>query len=282
VLLRARQFEFQFPRPAMLMGIVNVTPDSFSDGGKFFSERAAIEHALQLVTEGADIIDIGGESTRPNATPVPEDEELKRVLPVIRELAGQSRIPIPISIDTMKVTVARAAMEAGASIINDVAAGRDDTAMWQLVRETKAGYVLMHMQGTPQTMQQEPRYENVTRDVSRFYEERLIRLREGGVSTEQIILDPGIGFGKTCEHNLELLAGLSHFRTYQRPLMIGVSRKAFIGQVTGAKDSGARLPGSLAGACAAVQAGAQIIRTHDVAATRQALRMTEAIEARRR
>ena len=282
MLLRARQFEFQFPRPAMLMGIVNVTPDSFSDGGKYFAARLAIEHAVQLIAEGAEIIDIGGESTRPGAALVAEEDELHRVLPVIRELAQVSRLPVPISIDTMKPAVARAAIEAGASIVNDVAANRDDSAMWEIIRETNAGYVLMHMQGTPQTMQHDPRYENVTHDVARFYDDRLIRLRERGVSTEQIILDPGIGFGKTCEHNLELLAGLSHFRTYQRPMLVGVSRKGFIGQVTGAKDSAERLPGSLAGACAAVQAGAQIIRTHDVAATRQALRMTEAIQARRK
>ncbi len=280
MLLRARQFEFQFPRPAMLMGIVNVTPDSFSDGGKFIDAHRAIEHALQLVAEGADIIDIGGESTRPGAVPVAQEVEMSRVLPVIRELIQVSKISVPVSIDSMKPAVVRAALEGGASIVNDVAGNRDDRTMWQLVRETNAAYVLMHMQGTPQTMQREPRYENVTRDVSRFYDERLIRLHECGVSSEQIILDPGIGFGKTCEHNLELLAGLSHFRTYQRPVMVGASRKGFIGQVTGATDSAERLPGSLACACAAVQAGAQIIRTHDVAATRQALRMTEAIEAR--
>lgn len=282
MLLRARQFEFQFPRPAMLMGIVNVTPDSFSDGGKFLDIRQAIEQALRLVAEGADMIDIGGESTRPDAVPVPEEDELRRVLPVIRELIQVSRISVPISIDTMKPAVARAAIEAGASVVNDVAGNRDDRAMWQIVRENEAAYVLMHMQGTPQTMQRDPRYENVTRDVSKFYDERLIRLQECGVSSEQVILDPGIGFGKTCEHNLELLAGLSHFRRYQRPMMIGASRKGFIGQVTGVRDSMERLPGSLACACAAVQAGVEIIRTHDVAATKQALRMTEAIQARQK
>ena len=265
----------------MLMGIVNVTPDSFSDGGQFFDAKKAIEHALQLMAEGADIIDVGGESTRPNATAVSEEEELRRVLPVIRELVQKSKVAAPVSIDTMKPTVACAAIEAGASLINDVAANRNETTMWELVRETGAGYVLMHMQGTPQTMQHDPRYEDVTRDVSKFYDERLSRLRECGVSAEQIILDPGIGFGKSCEHNLELLARLGHFRTYQRPLMIGASRKAFIGKITGAEDSAARLPGSLVCACAAVEVGAHIIRTHDVAATRQALQMMEAIQARR-
>ena len=282
MLLRARQFQFQFPRPAMLMGIVNVTPDSFSDGGDFFDAKQAIKHALQLVAEGADILDIGGESTRPNATPVLEEEELRRVLPVIRELAEQSKIAIPISIDTMKPAVARAAIEVGASIINDIAANRNETTMWKIVRESGAGYVVMHMQGSPQTMQREPRYDAVVSEVAKFFEERLSRLAKCGVSPEQIVLDPGLGFGKTFEHNLELLAGLGHFRTYQRPLMIGASRKAFIGKITGAAESAARLPGSLACACAAVEAGAHIIRTHDVAATRQALRMMEAIQARRK
>jgi dihydropteroate synthase len=281
MLLRARQFEFQFPRPAMVMGVVNVTPDSFSDGGQFFNPMMAFQHALQLVAEGADMIDVGGESTRPNATPVSEEEELRRVLPVIQELIA-TKISKPISIDTMKPAVAEAAIRAGASIINDVAANRTDTAMWQLACETGAGYVLMHMQGTPQTMQHDPKYENVIHDVARFYDERLSRLAECGVSPEQVILDPGLGFGKTLEHSLELLAGLSQFRTYQRPLLVGASRKAFIGQVTEAKEVAERLPGSLACALAAIQAGAQIIRTHDVAATRRALRMTEAIQAARR
>lgn len=182
----------------------------------------------------------------------------------------------------MKPAVARAAVEAGASIINDVAANRTDTVLWQIVRDTGAGYVLMHMQGTPETMQRDPRYKDVVHDVSRFYDDRLSRLAEAGVSREQIILDPGIGFGKTLEHNLELLAGLGQFRTYQRPVLVGASRKAFIGSITGVKDATERLPGSLACAMAAAQAGANIIRTHDVAATRQALRMMEAIQAKQR
>ncbi|HWN95086.1 MAG TPA: dihydropteroate synthase [Methylomirabilota bacterium] len=281
MLLRARQFEFQFPRPTLVMGIVNVTPDSFSDGGRFFDSKNAIEHAWQLVAEGADIIDIGGESTRPNAVPVSEEEELRRVLPVIVALASKN-MAIPVSIDTMKPGVARAAVEAGASIINDIGANRSEVTMWQLARETGAGYVLMHMQGTPQTMQREPRYADVVRDVATFYDERLSRLAECGVSPEQLILDPGLGFGKTLEHNLELLAGLRHFRTYQRPVLVGASRKAFIGQVTEGKSIAERLPGSLVCAVSAAQDGAQMIRTHDVAATRQALRMMEAIQAKRK
>lgn len=282
MLLRARHFEFRFPRPALVMGVVNVTPDSFSDGGQFLDARKALVQALRLVEEGADILDIGGESTRPNATPVSEEEELRRVLPVIRELAQVTRVPMPISIDTMKPAVARAAVEAGASLINDVAANRTEPSMAQLARDSGAAYVVMHMLGTPATMQREPRYDDVLDEVGKFFAERWQRLLECGVAPEQIIFDPGIGFGKSLAHNLELLAGLGRLRTHLRPLLVGASRKAFIGQVTGAKEAVERLPGSLACACAAVAAGAQIIRTHDVSATRQALRMTEAIQAGKR
>jgi dihydropteroate synthase len=235
-----------------------------------------------LIAEGADLLDIGGESTRPNAAPVSEDEELRRVLPIVKELIQVSKVPVPLSIDTMKPGVARATIEAGASIVNDVAANRSDTAMWDVVRETGAGYVVMHMQGTPQTMQQHPSYNDVVAEVGDFFQERLNCLREQGVQSEQTILDPGIGFGKTVEHNLELLAGLKRFRIRQRPLLVGASRKGFIGQITGARNAAERLPGSLACACAAVEAGVEIIRTHDVAATRQALRMMDAIRARRK
>jgi len=281
MLLRARQFEFCFPRPAMTMGVVNVTPDSFSDGGQFFDVDKAVEHAFRLAAEDADILDIGGESTRPNAVPVSEEDELRRVLPVIRRLVEQ-KFALPISIDTMKPQVAEAALNAGASIINDVAANRADTRMWELVRESGAGYVLMHMQGTPQTMQRDPKYHDVVQEVAKFYDERLRRLTRCGVSSEQVNLDPGSGFGKTLQHNLELLAGLDQFRMYQRPLLVGASRKAFIGKATGTDAVADRLPGSLACALAAVQGGAQIIRTHDIAATRQALRMLEAIQAARK
>jgi len=272
MLLRARKFEFVFPRPTLVMGIVNVTPDSFSDGGSFFDSERATDHALKLVSEGADIIDIGGESTHPRATPVDEEEELRRVIPVIKKLA--EKISVPISIDTMKPVVARAAIDAGASIVNDIAANRTDEQMWRLVAETGAGYVLMHMQGTPQTMQQNPAYRDVVSDVNLFFEERLSRLASAGVNVEQTILDVGIGFGKTVEHNLQLLAGLSNFTKWNRPILVGVSRKSFISQLVNAKIS-ERLPASLACECWAVQSGAQIIRTHEVAATRQAIGMTE-------
>ena len=261
------------------MGVINATPDSFSDGGQFLEAGAAVQHALDLVTEGADIIDIGGESTRPGATPVSEQEELRRVLPVIEQLA--TRAHVPISIDTMKPAVARAALRAGASFINDIAANRADSEMWRLAAETGAAYVLMHMQGSPQTMQEQPHYADVVAEIGTFFEERLECLRASGVKSEQLILDVGIGFGKTLEHNLQLLAGLKRFERFQRPLLLGVSRKSFIGRVTGVKAPADRLSGSLACACWAVQQGIHLVRTHDVAATRQAVRMTEALMAGR-
>ena len=279
MILRARQFEFNFPRPALVMGIVNVTPDSFFDGGRFLDAQAAVAHSLQLVEQGAEIIDIGGESTRPGALPVDEDEELGRVLPVIERLAGQ--VKVPISIDTVKPGVARAALDAGASIVNDVAANREDPALWRFVAEAHAGYVCMHMRGTPQTMQANPIYTDVAREVGEFFGERLRRLRDCGVGRDQIILDPGIGFGKTVGHNLQLLGAARDFTRLERPLLMGVSRKSFIGKLLGA-ELAARLPGALACACMSVVAGVQIIRAHDVAETVQAIRMTEAILANQR
>ena len=277
MIFRARQFEFVFPRPALVMGIVNVTPDSFSDGGKFLDASAAAAHALKLAGQGAEILDIGGESTRPGAEPVSEAEELRRVLPVIEQLAGQ--VKIPLSIDTVKPAVARAALKAGASIINDIAANRDNDAMWRIVAEYQAGYVCMHAQGTPQTMQKNPVYADVVREVGDFFRERLKKLNAGGVPADQVVLDVGIGFGKTMEHNLLLLANLHRFTTMARPLLIGVSRKSFIGKLLGTNVD-ERLPASLACACRAVESGVQIIRAHDVVETIQAMRMTEAVLAR--
>jgi len=260
------------------MGIVNVTPDSFSDGGRFLDPVAATEHALRLEEEGAEIIDVGGESTRPNAEPVPEAEELRRVMPVIERLAG--RLRVPISIDTMKPEVARAALAAGASIVNDVAANREDDMMWRLVASEGAGYVCMHMRGTPQTMQRKIPDVGVVRDVGAFFLGRIKRLSDCGVAMEGLILDPGIGFGKTPGQNVQLLGGLGSFRKFERPVLLGVSRKSFLGNFPGSEDAG-RLPGALACACLAVEAGVQIIRAHDVAETLNAIRMTEAILAER-
>ena len=272
MIFRARQFEFIFPRSPLVMGVVNVTPDSFSDGGQFFDHAAAIAHGEELVRQGAEMVDVGGESTRPNAEPVGEAEELRRVIPVIAELSR--RVKVPISIDTVKPTVARAALAAGASIVNDVAANRADEAMGRLIAESGAGYVLMHMQGTPLTMQTNPVYTDVVREVKEFFERRLSRLQELGVHSEQVALDVGIGFGKTMEHNLQLLGGLRHFKTLNRPLLLGMSRKSFISRVTGGTD---RLAGGLAGTVLAAADGVQMFRTHDVATTVQALKMTGAI-----
>lgn len=278
MLLRAGQFDFAFPRPALVMGIVNITPDSFFDGGRFLDAPAAVAHALRLIEQGAEIIDIGGESTRPSASPVSEAEELRRVMPVIEQLAGH--VKVPISIDTAKPGVARAALAAGASLVNDVAANRDDTALWKIVAEARAGYVCMHIQGTPQTMQVKPAYADVVGEVGDFFSERIRRLSDCGVGREHIILDPGIGFGKTVEHNLQLLGAVGQFTELDRPVLIGVSRKSFIGKLLGT-ELAARLPAALACACMAVAAGIQIIRAHDVAETVQAIRMTEAILAKR-
>ena len=277
--IQALHFEFSFPRPAMVMGILNVTPDSFSDGGKYLEVEAAIARGLELVEQGAEIIDVGGESTRPQALPVNEAEELRRVIPVIQQLAA--RLHVPISIDTMKPAVARAALDAGASIVNDVAANREDETMWRVVAEASAGYVCVHMQGTPQTMQAKPVYREVAREVREFFFERIQRLNHCGVGLEQIILDPGIGFGKTPDHNLQLLAELSSFTGLKQPMLLGVSRKSFMGKLLKMELEG-RLPPALACACLAVEAGVQIIRAHDVAETVQAIRMTEAILTKRK
>ncbi len=277
--LRAGRFAFQFPRPALLMGVVNVTPDSFSDGGRYFSTEAAAAHALALIEEGADVVDIGGESTRPQATPVEEGEELRRVIPVIKALAG--RVAVPISIDTVKPSVARAAIECGASFINDIAANRAEDTMWRLAAEAGVGYIAMHMQGDPATMQRQPVYQDVVGEVGEFFADRLGRLLRAGVRAEQVVLDIGIGFGKTIDHNLQLLAALERFTKYNRPLLLGASRKSFIGRLAGAPSSAGRQAGSIACACWAVAAGVQIIRTHDVAATRQAVLVTEAIISKR-
>jgi dihydropteroate synthase len=299
IIFRARQFESVFPRAALVMGVVNVTPDSFSDGGKFFSPAKAVAHALELVAQGAEILDIGGESTRPGAEPVGEAEELRRVIPVIRNLAEQlergraARVNLKrklageppalqprfaISIDTMKPAVARAALDAGASMVNDVAANRKDDAMWKVVAEFRAGYICMHAQGPPRTMQKNPVYRNVVREVGGFFRERLEKLNACGISSDQVVFDPGIGFGKTLEHNLQLLANLRRFTKLRRPLLLGVSRKSFIGKLLGAPLN-ERLPASLACATLAVADGVQIIRAHDVAETVQAVRLAEALLA---
>ena len=271
----ARDVTFDFPRPTVVMGIVNTTPDSFSDDGHFLDTDMATDHGLRLADEGAEIIDIGGESTRPGSEPVSATEELRRVVPVIERLA--KRCGAVISIDTQKPTVARAALDAGASIVNDIAANRESPEMWQIVAEAKAGYICMHMQGTPQTMQAEPHYDDVLREVGDFFSERLARLAEQGVSGEQVALDPGIGFGKELKHNIKLLSGIHELIMSGRPLLIGASRKSFIGKLLGT-PSNERLPASLACAVFAATKGAHVVRVHDVAETVQAVRMAEALK----
>lgn len=275
MLLRAGQFKFSFPRPALVMGILNVTPDSFSDGGCYLEPTLAVERAFRLVEEGADIIDVGGESTRPNAEPVSEAEELRRVLPVLEKLQG--RLQIPISIDTYKPVVAREALQRGASIVNDIGAGLLRREMWELVAKSGAGYVLMHIQGTPLTMQLNPTYQHVGAEVEQFFKTQLSEVQRAGVEPEQVVLDVGLGFGKRRSHNLELIAQLSRFSTLGRPLLIGASRKSFLGagQETGV---GERLPAALGVACWCIHSGVQILRTHDVRSTRQTIRIWEEIQ----
>jgi dihydropteroate synthase len=276
MILKFGNHQITFPRPALVMGIVNVTPDSFSDGGKYLHVESAVAHARLLEDQGADILDIGGESTKPGSSRIAEEEELKRVIPVIELLAKS--VKIPISIDTMKPAVARAALQAGASIVNDVGANRDEDPMWRIVADAGAGYVVVHMQGTPETMQDSPDYTDVVQDVHHFFRERLDRLRIAGISPDQVMLDVGIGFGKTLENNLTLLAALANFNDLGRPLLLGVSRKSFIGRASGCEEE-ERLPGGLACTVKAALDGVGIFRTHDVAETRQALRMVEAIKA---
>lgn len=249
----------------LVMGIVNVTPDSFSDGGQFFSADAAIQHALQLVKDGADLLDIGGESSRPGATPISLDEELARVIPVVRGLVGQTTVPI--SIDTTKAEVARQALVAGAAIINDITAGRGDTAMLQVVQAQDAGFVLMHMQGSPETMQENPSYQDVVGEVREFLDERIQVCVAAGIPLERLAVDPGFGFGKTFEHNMALLRQLDAVAAIGRPVVLGVSRKGFIGQITG-KPRHERAVGSVAMACYCASRGtAHVLRVHDVAET---------------
>jgi dihydropteroate synthase len=266
------------PRP-LVMGIVNVTPDSFSDGGKWLDASAAIAHAMKLIGRGADILDIGGESTRPGAEPVSPEEELRRVVPVVAEVV--KRTAIPVSIDTMKPQVARACLEAGAAIINDVSGFRDPE-MVEVANQFRAACVVMHMRGDPPTMQRKPQYADVAAEVTTYLEERLRVLGESGIPPEAVCLDPGIGFGKTLEHNLQLLANLDRVAKLGRPVCLGVSRKGFIGKLCG-RELSERDAGSLAVACfAAARGNAHILRVHDASGARDAAILLEAIENHRR
>ncbi|MCX5892820.1 MAG: dihydropteroate synthase [Deltaproteobacteria bacterium] len=259
----------------LIMGILNVTPDSFADHGAHFDPAVALAHARQLVAAGADILDIGGESTRPYAEPVPLEEELRRVLPIIEAIAPE--IAIPISIDTYKAQVARAALEAGATIINDISALRFDPEMAPLAAGAKAPVILMHMQGSPRDMQRDPHYHDLMSEITAFFRERLEFAVSRGIARELLVLDPGLGFGKTQDHNLEILRRLEVFLELGCPLLVGPSRKAFIGHLTGQPAGPERDPGTLAALLAAAQGGARIVRTHNVAYARQFFAVWEAI-----
>ena len=264
------------PKP-LVMGVVNVTPDSFSDGGSWLDATAAIAHGRELLAEGADILDIGGESTRPGAEPVTEAEELRRVVPV---LEGLTEAPVRLSIDTSKAAVAGAAIDAGATIVNDVTALRGDPRMVQLVAESDSVCVLMHMLGEPRTMQREPSYRDVVDDVKAFLSERMAFAVAHGIREDRIWLDPGIGFGKTIDHNLELLARLGEIVALGRPVVVGTSRKSFLGAITG-RGAGERVAGTIATNVLALAAGARVFRVHDVAEAHDALTVAAATLAGR-
>ncbi len=274
--LKIRGKVFYWGTRTYLMGILNVTPDSFSDGGQYYHQEAALRQAEKLIEAGADILDIGGESTRPFAQPVPEDEELRRVIPVIE--AVRERFPeMPISVDTYKARVAEEALSAGADIINDVSALRFDARMAEVVRRWRPPVVLMHMKGTPQTMQIDPRYEDLLGEIKEFLRERAETVRSLGVPPEKIILDPGIGFGKRFEHNLALLREVSTFKELGYPLLYGPSRKAFLGEILG-KEARERDIGTVAVAVFLALAGVDIIRVHNVAWCREALKVIERLK----
>ena len=264
----------QASRP-LIMGVVNITPDSFSDGGCFFEPQAALDQARSLAAAGADILDIGGESTRPAADPVPLEEELRRVVPVIATLSRE--LGLPISIDTYKAPVARAALEAGASLINDISALRFDPEMAPLAAAHQVPVVLMHMQGTPQNMQDHPHYDDLLGEIKTFFQERLEYAVSRGIPRELVILDPGIGFGKTWRHNLEILNHLDAFLDLGCPLLVGPSRKAFIGRILGLPNGEVRDIGTLAALGVAALKGARLIRTHNAAFARQFLSVLTAI-----
>ncbi|MDO8535726.1 MAG: dihydropteroate synthase [Candidatus Omnitrophota bacterium] len=258
-----------------IMGVLNVTPDSFYDKGRFFDQKKAVKHALDMERDGADIIDVGGESTRPGAIDVGVDEELRRVVPVIRAIS--KKVEAAISIDTRKAKVADAALKAGASIVNDVSALMEDPGMAGVVAKHRAKVILMHMKGKPKNMQTDPRYINTVKDIARSLKRSIALAKRAGIKHDKIIIDPGIGFGKTVEHNLEILRALKFFKELGYPLCVGTSRKYFIGKIIGSKDPKDRLAGSLATAAVAAMNGANIIRAHDVGPTRQVLKIVDTI-----
>ena len=272
---RIGELGFDVSRRGLIMGVLNVTPDSFSDGGAFFTQDKAIERGLVLAREGAHIIDVGGESTRPGSEPVVVEEELRRVIPVIEKL--RARVDVPLSIDTSKAEVARAAIEAGASIVNDVTGGRGDQCMLPLIAQTKSALIIMHMQGIPKTMQVQPQYTDVVEEISDFFRQQYALAIGLNIDPMAIAFDPGIGFGKTLEHNLELLARLERLRAHDRPLVVGVSRKSFLGKLIGSPEIRDRLVPGFALASLLRARGADVFRVHDVKENVYALRVAEGI-----
>jgi dihydropteroate synthase len=262
-------------RRGMIMGVLNVTPDSFSDGGEYLSVEKAVKRGLQITAEGAQIIDVGGESTRPGAEAISAEEELRRVIPVIEKL--RAKVDIFISIDTSKAEVAKAALDAGASLVNDVTGGRGDPEMMPLIAKRNAAFIIMHMQGTPQTMQIAPHYIDVVSEVADFFRQQYARVLECGVDLMAIAFDPGIGFGKTVEHNLELLGNMEHLRVDDRPLVVGVSRKSFLSKLIGSSSMSDRLAATVALTSVLRARGAEVFRVHDVKENVDALRVSEAI-----
>jgi dihydropteroate synthase len=269
-------YELDFSRKTFIMGILNVTPDSFTDGGEFFSKDSAIAHGLSMVEEGADIIDIGGESTRPGSDPVDHEEEIRRTIPVVEALA--KRVRVPISIDTYKAGVARRALDAGASMINDISGLRFDPKMPGIVAEYNIPVVLMHIKGTPRNMQVNPEYEALIPEIVDYLRASMRIASDAGVREDMMIIDPGIGFGKTFDHNLEILNNLCAFSLLEKPLLVGPSRKAFIGKILGNAPPSERMEGTAAAVALSIMNGADIVRVHDVKEMVKVARVADAIK----
>jgi len=268
------RFSLDFGKKTYVVGILNCTPDSFSDGGKFISEEDAVSHALNMARDGADIIDIGGESTRPGSAPVSVDEELNRIIPIIERL--KSQIDIPISIDTCKSDVAEAALESGASMVNDITGLKSDTRMAKVVHKYDVPVIVMHIKGTPRTMQANPRYTDLIGEIIRSLNESIAIAKDAGVDERKIIVDPGIGFGKTLEHNLHIIRELYRFKTIGRPIMVGPSRKSFIGQILNSAVND-RLMGTASSVALSILNGADIVRVHDVKEMKEVARVADSI-----
>ncbi len=276
MVLKFRNYSLDLSARTHIMGILNITPDSFSDGNRYFEFDRAIQRAIEMESEGADIIDIGGESTRPGSEPVPVEEELKRVIPVIKELS--KILTVPISIDTYKARVAESAIEAGASIVNDISGLGFDPEMKRVIRDYRVPVVIMHIKGTPKDMQKNPRYESVIYEIIEYLRERIMLATESGIDEDMIIIDPGIGFGKTPEHNLEIIRGLEEFTSLQKPILIGPSRKSFIGRILDDAPPVERLEGTLSAVAISVFNGANIVRVHDVKETVKVVRVADSIK----